>query len=107
MTHGNHGLKFGGDVKFTKDDIDNLRTEFGAYSYNNVQDLITDYTFATDPTFTDPSQANVNLKGKAIRKLQSGVRTCCVYAKDPGRCIVFPGQLAAFPNVYAKPGSAL
>ena len=39
---GNHGFKFGTDIKFTRDDIDNLRTGAGAFSYSNVQDLITD-----------------------------------------------------------------
>jgi hypothetical protein len=41
---GSHTFKFGADVKFTKDDIDNLRTGAGAFTYNNVQDLIADLT---------------------------------------------------------------
>jgi len=56
MTSGNHGMKFGGDVKFTKDDIDNLRTEFGAFSYNNVQDLITDLTFPSQKRYANFQQ---------------------------------------------------
>src|SRR5262249_14238994 len=43
---GNHTLKAGFDIKFTKDNISNLRTEYGAYSYNSLADFITDYTTA-------------------------------------------------------------
>ena len=43
---GDHTLKTGFDIKFSKDFISNLRTEYGAYSYNNLQDFITDYTTA-------------------------------------------------------------
>ncbi|HYJ90655.1 MAG TPA: TonB-dependent receptor, partial [Pyrinomonadaceae bacterium] len=42
---GNHSFKFGTDIKFTRDKIDNLRAGAGGYSYNNVQDLITDLVF--------------------------------------------------------------
>ncbi|MET0752073.1 MAG: TonB-dependent receptor [Pyrinomonadaceae bacterium] len=45
---GNHSLKAGFDIKFTKDVISNLRSEYGSYSYNNLQDFITDYTSAVN-----------------------------------------------------------
>jgi hypothetical protein len=43
-THGNHSLKIGFDIKLTNDFISNLRSEYGSYQFNNVQDFITDYT---------------------------------------------------------------
>ena len=43
---GKHTLKTGFDIKLTKDIISNLRSEYGSYSYNNLQDFITDYTVA-------------------------------------------------------------
>ena len=55
---GNHGLKFGFDIKYTKDDISNLRTEYGSYSYNSVADFIRDYTYAITPTGTAPKAYN-------------------------------------------------
>ncbi|HEY0462249.1 MAG TPA: TonB-dependent receptor [Pyrinomonadaceae bacterium] len=45
---GNHTLKTGFDIKFSKDFISNLRSEYGSYSYNTIQDFITDYTTATN-----------------------------------------------------------
>ena len=42
--HGNHSVKVGTDIKFTNDFISNLRSEYGSYSYNTLQDFITDYT---------------------------------------------------------------
>lgn len=43
---GNHTFKTGFDVKLTKDFISNLRSEYGAYSFNTLQDFISDYTAA-------------------------------------------------------------
>ncbi len=43
---GKHTLKAGFDIKLTKDFISNLRSEYGSYSYNTLQDFITDYTTA-------------------------------------------------------------
>jgi hypothetical protein len=45
-TWGDHTFKTGFDVKLTNDFISNLRSEYGSYSYNNLQDFITDYTTA-------------------------------------------------------------
>jgi len=45
---GNHTFKAGLDVKLTNDFISNLRSEYGAYSYNTLADFIADYTTATN-----------------------------------------------------------
>lgn len=47
MTTGNHTFKFGGDINFVKDIINNLRFLGGEFSYtgaNALPDFITDYT---------------------------------------------------------------
>jgi hypothetical protein len=43
---GNHTIKTGFDVKLTNDFISNLRSEYGSYSFNTLQDFISDYTAA-------------------------------------------------------------
>lgn len=43
LTRGRHTFKFGGDINRVTDDIQNLRFEAGAYSYNNINDFIVDY----------------------------------------------------------------
>jgi outer membrane receptor protein involved in Fe transport len=42
-SRGNHTLKFGGDFKRDHDKIDNLFQGFGAYSFNNLADFLSDY----------------------------------------------------------------
>lgn len=54
---GNHTLKMGADIKLTNDFISNLRSEYGSYSYNTLQDFITDYTTAMNGL---PSQKRYN-----------------------------------------------
>ncbi|PYS80070.1 MAG: hypothetical protein DMF66_00570, partial [Acidobacteria bacterium] len=50
LTRGNHTVKFGADINHVNDLQDNLRNEFGAYSYNNINDFIIDYVnFAIRP----------------------------------------------------------
>ena len=48
MTSGNHTLKWGGDINFVKDIINNLRFLGGEFNYNNgtngLPDFIVDYT---------------------------------------------------------------
>lgn len=44
LTRGNHTIKIGGDVNYTRDRLDNLFSEGGVYSYNNINDFIVDYT---------------------------------------------------------------
>lgn len=53
MSRGRHTFKFGGDINRVTDDIQNLRFEAGAYSYNNLSDFIVDYT-----NFVTPLAAN-------------------------------------------------
>ena len=43
-SRGRHTFKFGGDINRVTDDIQNLRFQAGAYSYNNINDFIIDYT---------------------------------------------------------------
>ena len=46
-TQGKHALKFGGDINFVKDIINNLRFIGGEFSYtggNAINDFIFDYT---------------------------------------------------------------
>lgn len=40
---GKHSIRFGTDIVYTKDLLDNLRFESGGYSYNNINDFIIDY----------------------------------------------------------------
>ncbi|HXG85555.1 MAG TPA: TonB-dependent receptor [Pyrinomonadaceae bacterium] len=49
MSRGRHTIKFGGDINRVTDDIQNLRFEAGAYSYNNINDFIVDYTNFRSP----------------------------------------------------------
>jgi len=49
MSRGRHTIKFGGDINRVTDDIQNLRFEAGAYSYNNIVDFIIDYTNSRTP----------------------------------------------------------
>lgn len=42
-TSGRHTFKFGGDINFVSDDIENLFRGAGSYSYNNINDFIIDY----------------------------------------------------------------
>ena len=47
LSHGNHTLKFGGDINFVKDIINNLRFLGGEFSYTGataLPDFIVDYT---------------------------------------------------------------
>ncbi len=44
FTQGRHTVKFGADINRVEDDIQNLRFEAGAFSYNNIDDFIVDYT---------------------------------------------------------------
>jgi hypothetical protein len=47
MSHGNHNIKFGGDINFVKDIINNLRFLGGEFNYtgnNGLADFIVDYT---------------------------------------------------------------
>jgi hypothetical protein len=64
----NHTLKTGFDIKFTKDDISNLRSEYGSYSYNTLAAFVQDYTAAVNGltprcTFTGPPPRAIGCYG--------------------------------------------
>ncbi len=66
MSHGNHNIKFGGDINFVKDIINNLRFLGGEFNYtgaNGLPDFIVDYTnFTTNGSIRQLSAApNGNL----------------------------------------------
>ncbi len=44
LTHGNHTIKFGGELLRNDDLLDNLFQEGGVYAYNNINDFIVDYS---------------------------------------------------------------
>jgi outer membrane receptor protein involved in Fe transport len=85
MTAGNHTWKFGGDVNFVKDIINNLRFSGGEFNYTGattgIADFIVDYV-------------NFQTNG-AIRALSSG-------ASPAGRC-VSPVSTTT-PTVFRKAG---
>ncbi|HZT58335.1 MAG TPA: TonB-dependent receptor [Pyrinomonadaceae bacterium] len=43
LTHGTHTFKWGVDFNHVNDLQDNLRIEYGSYSYSNINDFIIDY----------------------------------------------------------------
>jgi hypothetical protein len=57
-TKGRHTFKFGGDINRVSDDIQNLRFEAGAYSYNNINDFIIDYLNFQSPFTVAPTCVN-------------------------------------------------
>ncbi|HEX6045755.1 MAG TPA: TonB-dependent receptor [Pyrinomonadaceae bacterium] len=65
MTSGNHTVKFGGDVNFVKDDINNLRFVGGEFNYTGattgLADFIVDYVnFQTNGAIRALSAATLN-----------------------------------------------
>lgn len=47
VNRGRHTIKFGGDFNNVSDLLDNLFQNAGAYSYNNIADFLSDYSFPT------------------------------------------------------------
>ncbi|HEU4509060.1 MAG TPA: TonB-dependent receptor [Pyrinomonadaceae bacterium] len=74
LTSGNHTLKFGGDVNFVKDIINNLRFLGGEFSYtgaNSLNDFIVDYiNFQTNGAIRNlapvPGDATTNNFGRCV-----------------------------------------
>src|SRR5262249_40977667 len=68
-THGKHTWKFGLDIGHVNDLSQNLRNEFGSYSYPNVLAYLTDFyvprgcTPSTAPATATPSQPCYNSNG--------------------------------------------
>jgi outer membrane receptor protein involved in Fe transport len=48
VVKGDHTFKTGFDIKFTKDKISNLRSEYGSYAYNSLGAFVQDYTSAVN-----------------------------------------------------------
>ena len=82
MSYGNHTIKFGGDINFVKDIINNLRFSGGEFNYSGatgLPDFIVDYTnFTTNGAIRALSAANSNtdLPGRCVSPVVvSGVNT--------------------------------
>ena len=56
VSRGNHTLKFGTDFKRDKDFIDNLFQGFGAYSYSNLGDFLSDFIVRRRGRPTTPAE---------------------------------------------------
>jgi outer membrane receptor protein involved in Fe transport len=76
LTHGSHTFKFGGDINFVKDVINNLRFSGGEFNYtgaSGISDFIVDYT-------------NFTTSG-AIRALSGGTNGQCISStRRAGQC---------------------
>ncbi len=78
LTNGNHTVKFGGDVNFVKDDINNLRFLGGEFNYTGgtgISDFIIDYTnFVTNGSIRalTPTVSSPNL-GLCVTAQSTGV----------------------------------
>lgn len=65
-TAGRHTVKFGGDINRVSDDLSNLFTGAGSYSYNNIDDFIIDYTNYISPL--PATTACVSNSGRRVGK---------------------------------------
>ncbi len=77
LTAGNHAVKFGGDINFVKDDINNLRFIGGEFNYTGattgIADFIVDYVnFQTSGAIRALSN-DVNLQGRCVSAQSPGV----------------------------------
>lgn len=61
-TRGRHTFKFGGDYNRVTDDIQNLRSEAGSYTYGTINDFILDYV-----NFRSPLAATTTCIGTPTR----------------------------------------
>lgn len=76
MTHGNHTFKFGGDINFVKDIINNLRFLGGEFNYTGatgISDFIIDYTNFTTGGAIRALANNANLQGRCVTAQSPGV----------------------------------
>ena len=78
MTSGNHTVKFGGDVNFVKDDINNLRFIGGEFNYTGattgLADFIVDYVnFQTNGAIRalSAATANTNPLGRCVSTINN------------------------------------
>ncbi len=78
MTAGNHTWKFGGDINFVKDDINNLRFSGAEFNYTGattgLPDFIVDYVnFRTSGAIRalSANTANTNIIGRCVSPISS------------------------------------
>ena len=69
---GRHTLKFGGDVNFVRDEIDNLFRGAGSYSYGNINDFIIDYVNFRTPLPATTQCATVSTPPRLAGRCYSG-----------------------------------
>src|ERR1041384_4806367 len=87
LSHGNQTIKFGGDINHVNDLQDNLRFQYGAYSYSNINDFLIDYT-------------NFTTAG-AIRSLSGGTNgVCSTSTRRAGQCYTSNYQQAFGPTRF-------
>jgi hypothetical protein len=91
MTSGNHTFKFGGDINFVKDIINNLRFIGGEFSYtgaNSLNDFIVDYTnFQTNGAVRALQTSTSSLAGYCpfVNVTGSNI-TALAQRRSAGRC---------------------
>ncbi|MGB7069460.1 MAG: carboxypeptidase regulatory-like domain-containing protein [Pyrinomonadaceae bacterium] len=93
---GRHTFKFGGDINFVSDDIENLFRGAGSYSYNNVNNFIIDYVNFRDglPAATLCASGTLTVghcytgqfsQGLGLRGLKLSTRDYNFFAQDDFR----------------------
>jgi outer membrane receptor protein involved in Fe transport len=92
-THGNHTIKFGGDINHVHDILDNLRFEGGAYSYSNIDDFIIDYLNWKSPLANIPCSST-----NPVRTAVNG--TPAAATRFQGRCYTSNYQQAFGPTKF-------
>ena len=106
-TSGRHTLKFGGDFNIVTDDIQNLRFEAGAYSYNNINDFIIDYAnYVTPLGGTTNCIANpTRFRGKCYTSnFQQGVGSPGLKLKTYDYNFFFQDDFRIFPRLTLNIG---
>ena len=82
-TLGGNTLKFGGDINYVRDVLNNLFTESGSFLYNNVNEFIIDYSNSLKPlcrparpVLLQPSHrsATETCRQMLLRQFPTGIR---------------------------------
>lgn len=90
LSAGSHTIKWGGDINYVKDLQSNLFTEGGAYSYNNINDFLIDYTNWTS--------------GGALR---AASKVCSTSTRLAGRCYTSNYNQGFGPTTFSFPTTDL